>query len=620
MNIQIAHRALNYLYRACYKRDGKPEQIPYYPQKTESFATRTPAPMPKKTAPELMGVSSEYLTAFLHALEGDRHSAMHNLLIYRHGELICAASAPGYSPRVWSLTHSMAKTVTSFALANMIELGKVSLNTRLVDVFADELPPIVYPRMKKITVEHLLTMTAGVQELNEIGAVTVTGWKREFLACPSFDAPGNTFYYNSMNTYMIAAVVEKVSSLPLEEVLRICLFEPMGITNFFVEKSPEGIAKGGWGMYLTPVDMAKLGQLLLNGGVWQGKRLLSKDYLDAATRPHCRLSEVYGAYDYGYHLWVRRDGESLLLNGMLGQNVWVNPRTDMVIVSTAGNEEFFQNSSTLNIIDAYFGASYRPDTFMTVNPFARAKLRRAESAFFVRRNRVCRERNGHDGPFSRHDLAPIPPRAREILGTYETESNKSGVLPFAVRLVANNHTSGIRRITFSLTGDNFCLQITEGEVTRAYPCGFGGFLYSEQDFQGEKYLVGTTAAFCENEDGEEVFKVDMVFPELPNSRRFKFYFHDGGEMLVALFETPGSGLPGSILGSFAANSPKESQGILEMVRSTMDTREFIQRQIMHSMEPVFYATKTGEGAGKSPSLAKKTSLNAHKVIKKGERK
>ncbi len=594
MNLTMLRRAATCLWKSCVSREGNPEQIPFRVQKGESFAKRKPVPMPKKLSPESHGVSSAHIEAFLHALEGDMASNIHNLLIYRDGDLISSASAPGYSPRIWSLTHSLAKSVVALVLGCLVQQGRIELDTPITEIFSDELPPIVMPRMRQVTLRHLLAMRAAVADVNELLAITSTTWRRAFLAANPFATPNSEFNYNSINTHMLVSAMEKVTKEPFPLLVERELFAPLGIHQYYLECSPEGIVKGGWGMYITPVDMGKLGQLVLEDGVWKGKRLVSHDFLCEATTSHSTLTEVHGAYDYGQHFWVSRDGESVLLNGMMGQNVWVCKRTKMVIVATAGNAEFFQKSATIETIDAYFGKGYTPEEWLPPAPMSQARLRRAEATFFCHRNRVAPHLRHHDDPYSEKRYAPLPRRAQEILGAYIPEPNRVGILPLVTRLVGNNHTDGITKVAFAMEDNHICLQVTEGGVQREYPLGNGEFLYREQDFRGEKYWIGGLIAFAENEDGNEVVKVELVFPEMPNSRRIKFVFPSHEEMVMTLLELPGADVVDSIVGAVVLNDPTPKAELIGKVADIVTSDELFHRQVMHCMEPMILATRVAE--------------------------
>lgn len=618
MNLTLARRGADYLYKLCVKGATAPEQIPYYPQKTESMATRTPDPMPRLYAPESVGMSSQHIERFLHALEQDRYSHVHNLLIYRKEKLICAASAPGYSPRVWSLTHSMAKTVTSFALAILLDRGQISLDARVCDLLADDLPKGVSARTRRITVRHLLTMTAGVTDVGEAAIVTLADWKRAFLSCTPAYEPGKRFFYNSINTYVLACIIERVSGQGLDEFLDAHLFRPMGIRNYYMEKSPQGTVKGGWGMYLTPLDMAKLGRLTLQGGRWQGKQLISEGYLAEATVRAVPTSTAYGDYDYGYHLWSARDGSAYLLNGMLGQNVWVNPKTETVIVCTAGNDEFFQQSNNLRLIAAYFGADYTPAKgSLGVNLLATASLRRAEQNFFAVRWRLPQS-GRHEDCFSRPRRLSVPREAEQVLGAvYEVEKNNVGLLPFALRLMQNNHSPGITKLSFSQADGRFYVHLTEGEEERVLEGGFGGFRYTELTYKGEKYLAGTLLSFVENEDGEPLLKIDVIFPELPNTRRIKLHLGQGKNHALALTESPGVELLDSVLDCITANGAitEKTAGVARRLLAG----QLLWPRVLHSMEPVLYVTEErAEGEETSPVEALRRRRHQKQALQKAK--
>lgn len=589
MNLTVARRSVDYLVKLCLKESSSPEQIPFYPQKTRMPAPEEMPEMPKKQSPERVGVSSARLETLLHDLEEDPHSHLHNLLIYRWGRLILAASAPGYSPRIPRVTHSLAKSVTSLAVACLIGDGVLSLSDRLVDIFRDELPPMVSRRMKQVTVRHLLTMTAGVIGVSETAAVTLEDWKRAFLSENPAYLPGSRFFYNSINSYMLSAIVEKVSGQTLEEVLKARIFTPLGITCYEIEKCPKGIAKGGWGMYLSPVDLGKLGLLLQAGGVWEGKRILPADYLREATTAQVAVDEKYGDYDYGYHLWIARDSSSFLMNGMLGQYVLVGRENGMLAVATCGNDEFYQQSSTLRLIATALKEPF-PATQLP-NPVAKRKLRRAEENFFCRRSGI-RETGHHEDLFSPGVSAPPPHEVKRLLGTYLPEKNNVGLLPLAWRIMQNNHAPGITRISLACEENTLILTVTEGEETRRIPCGFGAYRYTVLTYREEPYLLGTRCMMTENEDSVRLLRIDFVFPELPSARRLKIYLTGEPEIPFAFSEIPGMDLVPSVLNSLIANAVKS--GVYALAQKHLSDA-LIRYRIRHCMEPVLYAAKSEDG-------------------------
>ncbi len=597
MNLTMMRRGAEYVLKLCLFGSSKPEQIDFYPQKLRSVTDFDPPPMPELTAPESVGVESGHIRRFLQTLEDDPTAQVHNLLIYRHGKLISAASAPGYSPRLCSMTFSMAKTVTSFAVGCLIGEGRLRLDTRLVDVFPDDLPLLVSARTKKITVRHLLTMTAGVAGVHELAIPTLTEWKRAFLAASPSMAPGSKFFYNSLNSYMLAAIVEKISGRSMEDYLREHLFEPLGITNYEIERSPEGIAKGGWGMYLTPLDMGKLGLLMLAGGVWEGKRILPADYVRQATCAAAETPAEMGDYNYGFHMWVARNNSAVLFHGMLGQQVWICPGTDMVVVATCGNNELYQESNVIHMIDGFFGKGYHPAEHLHRAPFEASKLRHAEQAFFAVRHGMPKMTH-HTDYFNTVRERDVPGEVSEIVGEYEFDTSNVGLLPIYWRAIQNNHNPGISRVAFRVRDKHLYIAITEG-TEREMACGFRTYAYTVLGYRGERYLVGARGSFFESNEGERVFRLDIVFPELPMSRCMKFCFRKNGDLTVACSEIPAGDMLYAVVDGVDANIPWLST-VFGIIRARMgDTAP--QALIARNMAPVLHA-KRYERAGTPPAV------------------
>jgi CubicO group peptidase (beta-lactamase class C family) len=159
--------------------------------------------------------------------------------------------------------------------------------------------------------------------------------------------PGTAFSYNSMNSYMLAAIHRRITGITLTEFLEARLWRPLDIRTPFWETCPKGIEKGGWGLYLSTEAMARLGQLFLDKGTYNGRRIIGEDLLAEAVSTPAAVSERVGAFDYGYQLWVERTGESFLFNGILGQNVWVYPKRKLVFAVTAEEPAVFQDATAL---------------------------------------------------------------------------------------------------------------------------------------------------------------------------------------------------------------------------------------------------------------------------------
>lgn len=145
------------------------------------------------------------------------------------------------------------------AIGLLIDEGKLSLDENIYNIFPGKVNPLFKIFRPEITVRHLLTMTSGVT-FNESGIVSGNDWLESYLNAPVTGKPGTEFQYNSLNTYVLSAIVSAKTEMTLEEYLRPRLFEPLGITRYLWETCPKGITKGGWGLFICPEDMAKLGR------------------------------------------------------------------------------------------------------------------------------------------------------------------------------------------------------------------------------------------------------------------------------------------------------------------------------------------------------------------------
>ncbi len=270
-----------------------------------------------RCTPEEMGIDSGFLLELFRELYEDNSCHIHKVMAVRCGHVIGEFSLSPYEKDVWHVTHSMCKSVTAMAIGLLVSEGKLSVDDKLSDIFSDEINPFRVLFSNNITVKHLLTMTSGVS-FNESGAVAGNDWKKMFFESQQKSTPGAVFEYNSMNSYMLSAIVTKLTGESMFEYLRTRLFEPLDIKHVFWEACPMGITKGGWGMFLKIEDMAKLGQLYLNGGEYNGKRILPEEWVKEATLTQV-LTGNESSPGYGYQLWCNSDREgAYTFNGMLG--------------------------------------------------------------------------------------------------------------------------------------------------------------------------------------------------------------------------------------------------------------------------------------------------------------
>ncbi|MEZ6064253.1 MAG: serine hydrolase [Planctomycetaceae bacterium] len=289
--------------------------------------------LPRST-PEAAGVSSAGVIAFIEAADREVNS-MHSFMLLRHGKVVAEAWwAPEAADKphvLWSLSKSFTSTAVGLAIAE----GKLSLDDRVVNFFPDDLPAEPAANLKAMRVRDLLAMSAGHQD--ELNWRVEPHWVRAFLAHPVPHKPGTHFRYNTPATYMLSAIVQKVTGETVVNYLTPRLFEPLGIEQPTWDASPQGVSIGGYGLYLKTEDIAKFGQLLLQRGEWQGKQIIPAEWVDLATsRQVSNGSSPDSDWEqgYGYQFWRCRHN-AFRGDGKDGQFCIVLPEQDAVVVITA---------------------------------------------------------------------------------------------------------------------------------------------------------------------------------------------------------------------------------------------------------------------------------------------
>jgi CubicO group peptidase (beta-lactamase class C family) len=295
----------------------------------------------RRSVPENEGVYSHGITDFLE--EVDNHGLeLHSFMFLRHNKVIAEGWWYPYKPALTHIIHSVSKTFTSTAIGFAVKEKLLTVDSKVISFFPGELPQAVSPGLEKLAIKHLLTMTAGHEAAPEF-YMSDANWVRSFLETPVANEPGTVFQYSSYASYMLSAILQKASGATVMEYLAPRLFEPLGITGIKGEEGAQGISAGGWGMRIKTADMAKLGQLYLQKGKWNKKRLLPEAWIKEATSVHIYQAdnptfeqEMYDewAQGYAYQIW-RCTHNAFRADGANGQFIIVMPDQDAVIAITA---------------------------------------------------------------------------------------------------------------------------------------------------------------------------------------------------------------------------------------------------------------------------------------------
>ncbi len=561
-------------------KDGEdPSVVPYYPQKTEISGEEQRYFV--RSSPERHGVSSIRIYNMLSELERESRANIHSIMVLKDGEVISECSRAGYSTGIYHLSHSMSKTVTGMAVGLLVDDGAISLDDKLAELMPDV--PYKDRKFSEITVEHLLSMQSGIS-FSEIGSVTETKWTEAVFSSSLKFSPGAEFRYNSMNSYILAEICERVSGESFISLVERRLFAPLHISNFFWEKGPEGIEKGGWGLYLSAESWAKLGQMVLSGGVFEGKRILSEEWIRASTRPHALSPMANGDFNYAYQMWVGRDNDEILFNGMLGQNVWICPKNRIVAVITSGNNELFQVSASLDIIRKYLGADIKDQP----SPSKDGAKRELETRFFNSRRwvRPLEKKRGIAYFLGLKSREAFDGRWNKLLGKLILPKNNISLLPFIVCGMQNNLSAGICEIAFEREGERLIMKFNEGSELYTLEIGLYGYRETVLNFRGERYIVYAAGEAYLGASEEMEYKLEFIFPELPNTRSIQLSPQKSGETRISFSEMPNE----EVVRAITSRIPEKS-GVASFAAEMLKRRwgdSFVEERVKSVFAPTVY--------------------------------
>ncbi|WP_051274793.1 serine hydrolase [Cellulomonas sp. URHD0024] len=294
-----------------------------------------------RSSPQQQGVDAAALADVVRALTA--LPELHSIMVLRHGHVVAEGWASPYAADRLHEVYSLSKSVTSTAVGFAVDEGLFGVDDLVLDLFRDRAPDHPDEHLRRMRVRHLLTMTTG-HDQDPSPAVFPSGgdWVTEFLRHPVEHEPGTHFLYNTAGSYMLSALVQQVTGQRLLDYLQPRLFGPLGIEDVTWEQSPTGVDTGGFGLSATTEDIAAIGLLYLQDGVWEGRQLLPDGWAAEATRLHVLNGDDPDddwAQGYGYQFWRCRPANSWRGDGAFGQYMIGLPEHDVVVATTAGRQD-----------------------------------------------------------------------------------------------------------------------------------------------------------------------------------------------------------------------------------------------------------------------------------------
>lgn len=465
-------------------------------------------PLPRCT-PAQAGLDPRRIIAMIDAYQA-RGLQIHSFMLVRHGQVLCEGYYDPYTPDQLQTVFSLSKTFTSVAMGIAEGEGRIDLDAKVIDIFADELAAsgvIPGKELESLSLRHLLRMSTG-QSQEPYRENAWQNMRVSFLQEPFTDMPGQVFRYNTIATYMLSAALKK-QGIDLEDYLQEKLFTPMGISGTRWMRNPHDICTGGFGFSLVPEVIAKLGVCLLNDGRWEGQQLIPRNYVAAATRPQIyQAADVLGMGDwnagYGYQMWMCING-CFRGDGMYGQLCIMDRRTDTVLAMTALVHDM---QGEMNVYFDHVLTAYQP-----------GPLPEDEAAMAELTARLATLRDAHTLP--EDDGSPVP---AAVLGRYEnlpigemTLSLKGDVLTIARHGVTLKATRGafLRNDVTPLIDDLTYRDMTiTAPVLLAWGVTDGALVIRQFEVEGMEETLLTLKPAA---DGVTILLQEVTNPSHPNT-------------------------------------------------------------------------------------------------------
>jgi CubicO group peptidase (beta-lactamase class C family) len=408
--------------------------------------------LPRST-PEEQGVSSGAILGFLNAIAESKHE-FHSAMMVRRGHVIAEGWWTPYRATANHMLYSLSKSFTSTAVGFAVTEGMLNVEDHVISFFPGDVPAEKKsdPHLRALKVKHLLTMSVGRSKDSMPIIAKEDHWVRAFLAAPIEREPGSVFLYDSGATYMLSAIVQKVTGQKVIDYLRPRLFDPLEIRGMTWEVSPQGINTGGWGLSVRTEALAKFGQLYLQNGTWHGEQIIPARWVHEATtfkiqQPAGKgqsLEKLKTTSDwhqgYCYQFWRCRH-DAFRGDGAYGQFMIVMPGLETVVAITCQTTDM---QGELNLVWDHLLPGIK-DVALPADPQARGKL--------------VNKLNG---------LALLPPPGRFESSTGAKVSGKT----FQIE----SNELGFQSAVFEMGANGCVFKLKDAQEEYVIDCGFGKWI------------------------------------------------------------------------------------------------------------------------------------------------
>lgn len=473
--------------------------------------------LPRST-PDAEGVSSKGIIDFLDAIAKTNHE-MHSIMVLRHGKVIAEGWWNPYRPDLKHTLYSLSKSFTSTAVGFAVAEKKLTTNDKVMSFFPDKLPGTVSENLAQLTIKDLLSMSAGQAPDPSFVIVPGEDWIKAFFSTPIQNKPGSVFLYNSMATYMLSAIVQKVTGQKILEYLTPRLFVPLGIDGADWEIDLQGRNVGGWGLRVKTEDIAKFAQLYLQKGKWRNQQILPEAWVEEATT--FKIDNAPGMskerkdssdwrQGYCYQFWRSRHN-SYRGDGAFGQYALILPEEDAVIAITS---ETMDMQGELNLVWQYLLPALKADiSSLNMNNAVLLKKRLATLKLSV----------------------PV-----------QTDSSFHIVQMNNRKFKVEANPKGIEAISFNEMGKTIMLNLRIKGVDHSFNFGNGKWMYGTTEMPGPSLVEGAKNHFmglpasqiagAYSWKSSKILEMQLRYIDSPHTLKMSFYF-DNNVVTVDMFDS-----------------------------------------------------------------------------------
>ncbi|MFD0710470.1 serine hydrolase domain-containing protein [Paenibacillus sp. GCM10027626] len=446
--------------------------------------------------PENHRLSSKALVEFFTRIE-QLKLEVNSFILLQDGKVTAQFWRPPYRKDHPQLLYSLSKSFTSIAAGIAWDNGFLDLDDKVISFFPEKLPGNISPNLAKMTVHHLLSMNAGHHDNIYAAVAKEQDWVKTFLSLDVEHEPGSYYRYSTHATYMLSAIIEQVTGQNMVDFLMPRLFEPLGIPRPSWETCPLGITAGGMGLSISTEGIAKFGLMLLNKGVYEGKRIVSEQYIRLATTEQsdnrAGAERIDSAQGYGYQFHLCRRG-CYRGDGAFGQLCFVVPKEKIVIAATSS----FKNMKSLQtLLDLIYEHIFdQLDSNVFYSPEDHFELRNLLSNF----------------PNAVPALNPVP----ENLPIENTCS-----------YVMNENPRGLKKLSFHLKAEHLELQAFYGDDRdNILPFNFTKAVHAKDVFHKDLSLhLQEVVTFASWQD-EMTLQLTLFYIETPYVVTYTIIFHE----------------------------------------------------------------------------------------------